>query len=102
MRKLAVAVIALGAIAVATPAVAGPGQCYDRFGRPVGGIYDTDHPNYNFIQRVQRRGGHCARVGDGPSYRPNFGPRNPYGGYRYDNYYNSPSYNYRGQGYDRY
>ncbi len=101
MRKLAVAAIALGAIAVATPALAGPGQCYDRFGRQVGGIYDTDNPNYNFIQWVQRRGGHCARVGEN-NYRPNYGPRYPYGGYQRDNYYNSPSYYYRGQGYDRY
>ena len=55
MRKLVLpaALIALGA---ASPALAGAGQCYNAYGRPIGPVYDTDYPNYDFINRVIARG----------------------------------------------
>ncbi len=89
MRKLILCTaLALGATGLtAGTALAGPGQCYDRRGNPVGGIYDTDNPNYNFIQSVQRNGGTCGSARNappGPNYR--YGNPNRYDdGYR-DNY----------------
>jgi hypothetical protein len=93
MRKIGFAAIALGALAFATPALAGPGQCYDAYGRPVGPVYDTDYPNYNFINAVIRRGGSCTGVQ--PYY-------NPYGNRYYDQqYYYDRRYN-RYYPYNRY
>lgn len=78
MRKFLLAATVLGAIAGAGAAYAGPGQCYDAYGRPIGPVYDTDHPNYSFINSVIRRGGSCTGVVSEPSRR----------GYRYDDGYN--------------
>ena len=74
MRKIILAAGVAGACLMAAPAFAGPGQCYDAYGRAVGPVYDTDHPNYGFINSVIRRGGSCTGVVSPPS-RP---------GYRYD------------------
>ncbi|MCW5771965.1 MAG: hypothetical protein KIT16_10045 [Rhodospirillaceae bacterium] len=89
MRKfarLAAAVGIAGAFGLAAaPAFAGQGQCYDYYGRPVGGPYNTDHPNYGFINSVLARGGSCTGVvspytpGPGNSYYHRQGPN-----YRYD------------------
>ncbi len=73
MRKIAIATIVLGALGFAVPASAGPGQCYDAYGRPIGPVYDTDRPNYGFINSVIRRGGSCTGVQ--PEYNPNRGRR---------------------------
>lgn len=86
MRKFVIAAGLAGTFAVAAPAMAGPGQCYDAYGRPVGGVYDTDHPNYGFINAVIRRGGSCTGVvtaPGNPGYRGNYGYQQPYDGYRY-------------------
>ena len=60
MRKLAIAAALAGTFGFAAPALAGPGQCYDAYGRPIGPVYDTDYPNYSFINSVVRRGGSCT------------------------------------------
>ena len=91
MRKIAVATIVLGALGFAAPAIAGPGQCYDAYGRPIGPVYDTDNPNYGFINSVIRRGGSCTGVQ--PEDNPNRGRR-----YYYDDR-PSPRY-YRDRYYD--
>jgi hypothetical protein len=85
MKKLAIAAVLAGTFGLAAPALAGPGQCYDHYGRPVGPVYDTDHPNYGFINSVIRNGGSCTGVQSG---------YNPYRsrGYRHD--YDRPHYNY--------
>jgi hypothetical protein len=71
MRKIIFAATLIGAVGAAWSAIAGPGQCYDAYGRPVGPAYDTDHPNYGFLDSVVRRGGTCT--GMQPNY--NYGPR---------------------------
>lgn len=87
MRKIALvtAVVGIaGAFGFAAPAFAGPGQCYDYYGRPVGPVYDTDNPNYGLINSVLARGGHCTGVvspytpGPGNSYYYRQGPRRDY------------------------
>jgi hypothetical protein len=96
MRKFVIAAVAAGFSGVAAPAFAGPGQCYDAFGRPVGPVYDTDYPNYAFINAVIRRGGTCTGVVSPPSpprgiYRYQPYPGYPYGVnpyYPYGPYYN--------------
>jgi hypothetical protein len=65
MRVLVTAAVLAGALGLALPAWAGPGQCYDAYGRPVGPVYDTDNPNYGFINSVIRRGGSCTGVQPG-------------------------------------
>ena len=59
MRNFTIAAVVLVAIGLAAPASAGIGQCYEPYGVPVGPAYDTDHPNYRFIESVIRRGGSC-------------------------------------------
>jgi hypothetical protein len=84
MRVLAIAATLVAAVGVTAPANAGPGQCYDAYGRPIGPVYDTDNPNYGFIQSVIRRGGSCTGVD------PNYGQQRRYRGegrYRDDRYY---------------
>jgi hypothetical protein len=81
MKKLAIAAVLAGSFGLVAPALAGPGQCYDHYGRPVGPVYDTDNPNYGFINSVIRNGGSCTGVQSGynpyrnrsPNY--NYGPR---------------------------
>ena len=93
MRKLAIAAALAGTFGFAAPALAGPGQCYDAYGRPIGPVYDTDYPNYSFINSVVRRGGSCTGVVSPPS-RPNSGYRyNPYP-YNYGNPYSYRPYPY--------
>jgi hypothetical protein len=87
MRTLAIAAALVGALGFAAPALAGYGHCYDAYGRPVGPAYDTDRPNYGFIQSVTRRGGSCTGVNTG--YRQDYRNR----GNRY--YYDDPNYNRR-------
>jgi hypothetical protein len=77
MKMLAIPLVLLAAAAAAAPAMAGPGQCYDAYGRPIGPAYDTDNPNYGFIDSVLRRGGSCTGVISPPS-RPNYGQPNYY------------------------
>ena len=89
---------AIGLVGAASPAFAGPGQCYDAYGRRVGPVYDTDRPNYGFINSIIRRGGSCTGVVSPPS-RPQYnyygrGYRND--GYRYDDRYRyNEGYRYR-------
>ena len=87
MRKIAIGVAALIALGAAGVAQAGPGRCFDAYGRPIGPVYDTDNPNYGWINSVIARGGSCTGVAVGPRY---YGPYyNPYyHPYRYNpNYY---------------
>jgi hypothetical protein len=93
MRKILLAATVLGTIAGAGAANAGPGQCYDGYGRPVGPVYDTDRPNYSFINSVIRRGGSCTGVVSEP------GRRNYYG-YKPDDRYKRGDY-YKRDGYKR-
>ena len=97
MRKFVIAAGLAGAFVAATPALAGPGQCYDAYGRPVGPVYDTDYPNYAFINSVVRRGGSCTGVVTAPGrgYRGYERYHQPYNPYRPRGYY---PYGY----YDRY
>src|SRR3990170_906080 len=83
MKKLAIAATVAGALGLAGPALAGPGQCYDHYGRPIGPVYDTDRPNYGFINSVIRNGGSCTGVL--PDY-------NPYPNYRSRHYDYGPRY----------
>ena len=84
MKKLAIAAVLAGTFGLAAPALAGPGQCYDHYGRPVGPVYDTDNPNYGFINSVIRNGGSCTGVQPGynpyqrRSYQYDYGPRYDY------------------------
>lgn len=98
MKKLAFAAALAGTFGLAAPALAGPGQCYDAYGRPIGPVYDTDRPNYSWINSVIRRGGSCTGVR--PEYNPDSGysyrhryyrDYSPYR-YRYRNYYDYPGY----------
>lgn len=86
MRILTVAAVLAAAAATATPALAGTGQCYDRFNRPVGATYDTDHPNNAFLQWVQRNGGRCDRVGNNPGFVRQYPQGSPYATQRPDFY----------------
>ncbi len=101
MRSAIFAASVIGALGVAGPAIAGVGQCFDRFGQPWGATYDTDYPNYGFINYVQRRGGYCRRLSGGPVaaapppvvvappvYRYSYPYANPYPYYYYG--YGSP------------
>lgn len=55
-------------LGLAAEAAAGPGQCFWPNGQPVGPLYDTDSPNYNWLQWAQRRGLNCRRVGAGEAH----------------------------------
>jgi hypothetical protein len=102
-RKLGILLI-LGSAFLATEASAGPGQCFDVYGQPIGPVYDTDHPNYHWLQWVQARRGTCSRIkfaqadalrarglsyppdyytasANPPGYRPGYAPPPPPGGY---------------------
>ena len=80
MRILASAAVIAALLVPTAPALAGTGQCYDDYGRPVGGPFDTFHPNRAFIDSVIARGGRCP-VSEAP-----------YGTYRAPGYYyNNPS-----------
>ncbi|MCW5772488.1 MAG: hypothetical protein KIT16_12680 [Rhodospirillaceae bacterium] len=60
LRKFVFA--ALCTAGFAGSAIAGPGQCYYPGGQAVGPIYNTDRPDYSWIDWVQRQGGVCRRV----------------------------------------
>lgn len=65
MKTIAIATAALsvlGAIAVANPASAATGQCFDAYGRPFGPPHNTDHPPYALLCQAFRIGGHCTHV----------------------------------------
>jgi len=102
IRTLAVAAAVTLSAGLATPALAGPGQCYDAYGRPVGPVYDTDRPNYRFLDSVVRRGGTCTGMTQrpqGPRYRDRgyYRYNQPYDGYRrypYGYYNRDDGYNY--------
>jgi hypothetical protein len=80
MRILASAAVIAALLVPTAPALAGTGQCYDAYGRPVGGPFDTFNPNRAFIDSVIARGGRCP-VSEAP-----------YGTYRAPGYYyNNPS-----------
>ena len=72
MRISSLAALALLAAGAATPAMAATGQCYDAYGRPVGGPFDTFNPNRAFIDSVIARGGRCV-VYETPAYAPGYG-----------------------------
>jgi hypothetical protein len=61
-------------LASAAPALAATGQCYDAYGRPIGGPFDTFNPNRAFIDSVIARGGTCT-VSETPGYAPRYGYR---------------------------
>ena len=86
-----------GAIAVASPASAGTGQCFDGYGRPLGGLYSTDSPPYNLICQVYSQGGQCSGV------RPEWAANNcGYAPRRINNsgYYYQDAPHYRSRYYD--
>jgi hypothetical protein len=88
MRMIVFLAAALGAFGFATPSMAGPGQCFDAYGRPASPVYNTDAPPYALMCAVLQRGGSCTGVD--PIWAQSncgFGPRY----YRYNN-----------QGYPRY
>jgi hypothetical protein len=62
MRKKLALLLILGSAFVASAASAGPGQCFDFAGQPIGPVYDTDHPNYHWLEWVQARRGTCSRI----------------------------------------
>lgn len=81
MKELGLAAMVFGVLGFTAPALAGLGQCYDAYGRPVGPVYDTDHPDYNFLDAVIGRGGSCTGVSsDWHQDR----------GYRWQYYYHGP------------
>ena len=96
MRKIALAAGVAGALFAAAPAFAGPGQCYDAYGRPVGPVYDTDHPNDGFLNSVTRRGGTCTGISSRPSRSGYRGYERPYRPYYYRGYrdYDNDRYRY--------
>jgi hypothetical protein len=49
-------------LALAAPAAAAPGHCFDSAGQPVGPVYDTEQPDTRFITWVQARGGECRAL----------------------------------------
>lgn len=49
-------------LALAAPAAAAPGHCFNAAGQPVGPVYDTEQPNTQFITWVQARGGECRAL----------------------------------------
>ena len=79
MRTLTMSAALAALLASAAPAVAATGQCYDAYGRRVGGPFDTFNPNRAFIDSVIARGGNCT-VSDTPGYAPRYAPGY---GYRY-------------------
>jgi len=95
MRKIALAAGLAGALFAAAPAFAGPGQCYNAYGRPVGPVYDTDRPNYRFLNSVMRRGGTCTGNVSPPN-RPRYrGYEQPSRPYYYRGYRNHDGDRYR-------
>lgn len=94
LRKFVIAAGLIGAMGAAGSAIAGTGQCYDAYGRPVGPVYDTDRPNYAFLDAVVRRGGTCTGMSNPPSRQRgrNYYDRDDHDGYRGRN---------RNRGYDR-
>jgi hypothetical protein len=106
MRTLATVLAVLGLLAgigVGSPAVAGPAQCFDGYGRPFGPPYDSSRPNYDMICRAFGIGGYCTNV-DPQWAVDSCGPR-PRGrydrGYRYDDHDSRPHYRSRRYDYDR-
>ncbi len=65
MRKALAGVVSIFALLTVSEASAGPGHCFDRHARPIGGLYDTDHPDYTWLRWVQARGGICRGVSQG-------------------------------------
>jgi len=91
MRSLTASAILASLLAAATPALAATGQCYDAYGRPVGGPFDTFNPNRAFIDWVIARGGTCTVSGDPGVPGPGgYAPYAPGYGYRYQNPGNDP------------
>jgi hypothetical protein len=89
MPRLGIAFTVVGALCFAAPALASPGQCYDAYGRPVGPVYDTDRPNYRFINSVIRRGGSCTGVRSDYDASPNYyySPKRQYNRHYRRDYY---------------
>jgi hypothetical protein len=90
MRILTAAAILAAFLVPAAPASAATGQCYDAYGRPVGGPFDTFNPNRAFIDSVIARGGNCTVVA-APGYpsAPGYQGAYPAPGYGYQ--YRDPS-----------
>jgi len=88
IRIFAAATIAAALISSAAPALAAAGQCYDAYGRAVGGPFDTFNPNRAFIDWVIARGGICT-VSDAPAQGPRYVPAPGYG-YQYRDPGNDP------------
>ncbi len=65
MRNTLASFASIVALLTVSEAAAGPGHCYDRFGRPIGGVYDTDRPDYNWLNWVKARGGICRGISHG-------------------------------------
>ncbi len=82
MRLRTTAAILAVLLLPAAPALAATGQCYDAYGRPVGGPFDTYRPNRAFIDSVIARGGNCT-VAEAPAAPPSYAPPPSYG-YRYN------------------
>lgn len=50
------------ALALASPAVAAPGNCFNADGQPIGPVYDTERPDTQFNTWVQAQGGECRAL----------------------------------------
>lgn len=57
--RISAAALVLAAIVAPGRAEAAAAHCYDRFGGPIGPLYDADRPDTNWIRWVQNRGGTC-------------------------------------------
>lgn len=66
MRLFTLSAVLAALLVPAAPALAATGQCYDAYGRPVGGPFDTFNPDRAFIDWVVARGGTCT-VSEAPA-----------------------------------
>ncbi len=49
-------------LALAAPATAAPGHCFNANGQPIGPVYDTERPDTQFNTWVQAQGGECRAL----------------------------------------
>jgi hypothetical protein len=108
MRIRTAALAAICTFAFAGTAAAGAGQCFYPGGQPVGPLYNTDRPNYGWIEWVQRQGGTCRGVStleeqglrtQARGYPPEFAG-GPNRGYRPPAYQPPPGYTPPGEAWD--
>lgn len=64
MRYRSIVLAAALSLGFAGVAAAAPAQCFWQGGQPAGPVYRTENPNYNWVNWVQRRGGHCRPISE--------------------------------------